>query len=203
MIKTYNKAEWRKELRSRRLSLSKEQHVAKSSKISRQITSFIKNNLSFNDYSKIIVSGYFSVGSECNIYEFMNTWPGILCFPCIEKKLDRIRFRIEKLGFVNAIQNNINIPQPNINNAECKPNIIIVPLLGYTTSGFRLGQGQGWFDKTLNYYNNNFPSSELPISIGVGFDCQKENALPVENHDQKCDVIINEKQFFIIKRNKQ
>lgn len=61
--------------------------------------------------------------------------------------------------------------------------VIIVPILGYTVTGNRLGQGSGWYDTFL---------AEQPTArrIGLGYrECQVAY-IPVEKHDQSLDFII-------------
>lgn len=201
MVEYNNKTKWRKLLRLRRISLSKQERNEKSLGVSQQLMTYISNHLKINVVNKTVLGGYVSVGSECNINDFYQSWKGILCYPCIELENYRLIFRKPDQDFKINNNSQMNIPQPDINCAEHKPDIIIVPLLGYTTKGYRLGQGQGWYDKTLSYYKKNYPCNELPLSIGVGFECQKEDEIPIEDHDQKCDVIINEEKIYIINRN--
>ena len=57
----------------------------------------------------------------------------------------------------------------------------IVPGLAWTPGGHRLGQGGGFFDRTLPVGGT---------SIGVGFDCQILDDLPVESHDKAVDQVV-------------
>jgi 5-formyltetrahydrofolate cyclo-ligase len=50
----------------------------------------------------------------------------------------------------------------------------------------RLGQGGGWYDRFLAAVR------EDCTAIGVGFDAQVLDALPVESHDVRLDVIVTE-----------
>jgi len=62
--------------------------------------------------------------------------------------------------------------------------VVVVPGLAFTTSGDRLGQGGGWYDRFL--------ASLRPeaIKIGVAFAPQIVESLPVEPHDIRMDVVI-------------
>lgn len=58
----------------------------------------------------------------------------------------------------------------------------VVPGLGWTRAGARLGQGGGFYDRLL-------PDLHA-TTFGVGFDCQLLDALPVEPHDVPVDRVV-------------
>lgn len=53
--------------------------------------------------------------------------------------------------------------------------LALVPGVGFTPTGARLGRGKGHFDRLL--------PSVTGVTCGVAFDCQVVDALPVEPHD--------------------
>ena len=61
---------------------------------------------------------------------------------------------------------------------------IIVPCLGFTTKGDRLGFGGGYFDRYLAQHSG--------IKIGLAFELQHIDHLPVESHDVQLDLVITE-----------
>ncbi len=63
------------------------------------------------------------------------------------------------------------------------PAVIFVPLLGFTSEGERLGQGGGHYDRFLE----RDPGS---LAIGLAWDCQLVDALPVEPHDRALAAVI-------------
>jgi 5-formyltetrahydrofolate cyclo-ligase len=70
--------------------------------------------------------------------------------------------------------------------AEIIPSVVLIPMVGFDQKGYRLGQGGGHYDSTLDYLRNN---NHL-LAIGLAFDCQEVEALPLEIHDQPMDYII-------------
>jgi 5-formyltetrahydrofolate cyclo-ligase len=66
------------------------------------------------------------------------------------------------------------------------PDAVIVPGLAFTASGDRLGQGGGWYDRFLAVIR---PEC---TTIGVGFDIQLVDRLPVESHDVALDHVVTE-----------
>ncbi len=66
------------------------------------------------------------------------------------------------------------------------PDVVIVPGLAFTRRGDRLGQGGGWYDRFLAGVR---PECR---TIGVGFDEQIVDDLPVEDHDIRLDHVVTE-----------
>jgi 5-formyltetrahydrofolate cyclo-ligase len=66
------------------------------------------------------------------------------------------------------------------------PGVVIVPGLGFTRIGDRLGQGGGWYDRFLT------ATGEGCTSIGVAFQTQLLADLPVEPHDVSVDAVVTE-----------
>ncbi len=67
-----------------------------------------------------------------------------------------------------------------------KLDFLIMPLVGIDQQGYRLGQGGGYYDTTLNH------KDDKTILIGVGFDCQLVEQVPRENHDMPVNIFISE-----------
>lgn len=63
--------------------------------------------------------------------------------------------------------------------------LLFVPLLGFTASGQRLGQGGGYYDRALARLHS-------PRLIGLAYACQQCAALPSEAHDIPLHTILTE-----------
>jgi 5-formyltetrahydrofolate cyclo-ligase len=64
---------------------------------------------------------------------------------------------------------------------------VLVPGLAFTTSGIRMGRGQGFYDRYLAGFKGQ--------KVGVCFEVQIFSHLPTEAYDQKVDFILTEKRF--------
>lgn len=64
--------------------------------------------------------------------------------------------------------------------------ILLVPGLGFTPTGWRLGYGGGFYDR---YLSRTRPGLR---TIGIAFGVQLRAALPVSEHDQRLDYLITE-----------
>lgn len=67
--------------------------------------------------------------------------------------------------------------------------IILIPLVGFTKLGQRLGMGKGCYDRTLK-------DAKKPFLVGVGYSFQEISSLEQETHDIDLDCIVTEKQVF-------
>lgn len=69
------------------------------------------------------------------------------------------------------------------------PDLVIVPLLAFDAHGGRLGQGGGYYDRTLAAMRQAEPR---PVFVGLAFAGQQVDALPHESHDERLDGVLTE-----------
>ena len=74
------------------------------------------------------------------------------------------------------------------------PDVLIVPLIGFDHLGYRLGQGGGFYDRTIDRLTEKNPTL---VTIGLAYDCQKVERVPVEPHDQKLTAVITPSTFYL------
>jgi 5-formyltetrahydrofolate cyclo-ligase len=69
------------------------------------------------------------------------------------------------------------------------PDVMFVPLVGFTADGARLGQGGGHYDRWL---------AEHPagLAVGLAWDAQLCEALPSEPHDQPLDAVVTPTRIY-------
>ena len=84
------------------------------------------------------------------------------------------------------------LAQPAHDAASLVPDILFVPLVGFTASGKRLGQGGGHYDRWL---------AEHPgvKTIGLAWDIQliePDDALAIEPHDKMLDAVITPTRMY-------
>ena len=113
-----------------------------------------------------------------------------ICLPKINSQSKEINFFKFSTG-TKLIKNKYNILEPEVTNEIIFPKLVLVPLLAFNESGFRLGYGGGFYDKF-------FSSQEEKdiIKVGLGFSFQKANQIPIESHDQKLDWILTESYLY-------
>ena len=72
--------------------------------------------------------------------------------------------------------------------------MVLLPLVGFDTTGARLGMGGGFYDKTFSTKQKN----ESPLLIGLAHDCQRVDQLPIESWDVPLDGILTGSVFINI-----
>ena len=73
--------------------------------------------------------------------------------------------------------------QPGVAAPVVVPEVLFMPLVGFTVRGDRLGQGGGYYDRFL-------AAHPQTIAIGMAWDVQEVAELPVELHDMRLSAIV-------------
>jgi 5-formyltetrahydrofolate cyclo-ligase len=69
------------------------------------------------------------------------------------------------------------------------PDLIIAPVLAFDAQGYRLGQGGGYYDRTLDAIKQ---GGAAPPVVGLAYAGQEVEVVPVGEHDQRLDAILTE-----------
>ncbi|BBC72659.1 5-formyltetrahydrofolate cyclo-ligase [Altererythrobacter sp. B11] len=77
----------------------------------------------------------------------------------------------------------LGLRQPQESAPVVVPDVLFMPLLGFTTGGDRLGQGGGFYDRYLAAHPDT-------LAIGMAWDVQEVEDLPVEAHDMPLAAIV-------------
>ena len=80
------------------------------------------------------------------------------------------------------------VPAPGPEAQEVTPHVVVVPLLAFDATGARLGQGGGYYDRTLAALR----ARGRVFALGLAYAGQEAPALPVEPHDQRLDAVLTE-----------
>lgn len=180
------KRDIRRDLKSKILSLSSNDKEAKQQKIFSLLSPLI-HSLTFQG----LLSNEFSVGlfaplsDEVNCIDFKE-WK-VISFPSFEKEemtFKRCSFQELK----ESTEFGVNLLCPSNDALDISPDLLIVPGLGFTKNGERLGRGKGFYDRYLANYKG--------ITISLVFEEQLLEALPVEEHDIAVDYVVSEKSVW-------
>jgi 5-formyltetrahydrofolate cyclo-ligase len=79
--------------------------------------------------------------------------------------------------------------QPAAEASEASPALVIVPLLAFTAAGGRLGQGGGHYDRWL-------ADNPWVTPVGMGWDAQMVDSLPLEDHDRLLRAVVTPTRFY-------
>ena len=75
------------------------------------------------------------------------------------------------------------------------PEVLIVPLVAFSTTGGRLGYGGGFYDRTLEGLRAQRPT----LAIGFAYGAQEADDLPLEATDQPLDLIVTERDVIEVR----
>lgn len=93
----------------------------------------------------------------------------------------------ELKSFKDLKKNKWGVPEPDKIRPQTKEiDLILVPLLAADNEFNRLGYGKGFYDRFLK--------KENAIKVGLLFDDFLLDQIPVENFDEKLDILITEKK---------
>ncbi len=79
--------------------------------------------------------------------------------------------------------------QPADDAKPAEPDFLFVPLLGFTEDGARIGQGGGHYDRWLAEHPTATP-------IGMAWDAQMMEELPLEEHDQPLKAVVTPTRIY-------
>ena len=100
------------------------------------------------------------------------------------------------------INNKYGIPEPELDVRNVIPlnriDIMCTPLVAYDSHGNRLGMGGGYYDRTLQIYNQ---TGKGPYPVGLALDIQEVEALPTEIWDVPLPEIITPTRDIIFEKN--
>ncbi len=139
-----------------------------------------------------VVSVYWPIRSELNTRPLIES----LCERGVEVALPilvavkrPLLFRAFKPGDELA-KGPFGLSEPSADKAALEPDIVFAPLAAFDRKGYRLGYGGGLYDATLNAMRARHPVT----AVGVAYALQEADSIPIEDHDQKLDFIVTERE---------
>jgi 5-formyltetrahydrofolate cyclo-ligase len=140
------------------------------------------------------LAGYWATDGELPLHIVQLRLPTnwIWCLPVImpEKQLRFAPWR----GGDPLISNQYGIPEPALSADAClmpeAMNAVIVPVVGFTRAGMRLGMGGGYYDASFAFRKTR-PAP--PLLIGAAYTCQQLGHLDAADWDVRLDAVATER----------
>jgi 5-formyltetrahydrofolate cyclo-ligase len=74
--------------------------------------------------------------------------------------------------------------------------IVLAPLVGFDNQARRIGMGYGYYDQYFSFTLDIPADRKRPYLIGLAFDCQYVNELPLHSKDVPLDIVITESAIY-------
>lgn len=143
----------------------------------------------------LTIAGFWSLPEEPELQPLLAKWALednelTVALPCIEQKQAPLLFRPWEPD--TPMRTGLHdIAEPATSATSPKPDIILVPTLGFTRNGDRLGYGQGYYDRTLAQLRQQFHPF---VTIGIAWASGDLSQTPYQPqaHDQPLDAILTD-----------
>ena len=173
------KAALRKHLLEKRDAISAELRDISSG----QVHENLKKNLSFINAQNIAC--YFPIGSEVNTHEIMinilEQGKNLLLPRTVDENIEF--YIVSDLKKLEKGSFEIMEPKDSCERAK-KIDCVLIPTVGVSKLGIRLGYGHGYYDRFL--------SSTDAVKISLTYSKQIVKSIPSDSHDIKMDWIVTE-----------
>jgi len=188
------KREFRRELRARRRAMSDAARVAGSLSIAEAVVERVGDAPEAVDGA---VFCYVSIGAEVQTRPLLNRWlnGGVAVWvPRMDPAAgragehDMVAVRLYELGPMTVGLHDV----PTVAEGEAMSDVpawVVLPCVGVTRDGRRLGQGGGHYDRYLGRLRERGASVK---TVALAFDCQVVDDVPGEGHDERVDAVCTE-----------
>jgi 5-formyltetrahydrofolate cyclo-ligase len=112
-----------------------------------------------------------------------------LALPVVHAKDRELTFSEWRQG-AQLVAGTYGILQPRSEAAQLEPDVILVPLTAFDRRCRRIGYGAGYYDRTLA----DLRKRRVVVAVGIAFAAQEVEAIPVEEHDQRLDLVLTENE---------
>jgi 5-formyltetrahydrofolate cyclo-ligase len=137
-----------------------------------------------------IVAGYSPIRSEIDPVPLMQALAAHgarLALPVIIARDEPLMFRVWKPDSA-LVAGSLGILEPPPEAPQLIPDILLVPLAAFDRAGHRIGYGAGHYDRTFAQLRAIKPFT----AIGLAFDTQEIEAIPMQPHDVALDFVLTE-----------
>lgn len=178
-------SEWRRETRARliarRLAAAPEQRAEWQAAIERHLTGALA------EASPATIAAYWPIRGEPDPRPFAlglaaSGWR--VALPVLAGPRRKMIFRAWSEA-AEMDEGSFGIPVPRAGE-ELRPDIVLLPLVGFDAANFRLGYGGGYYDRTLAGL------ALPPRTIGLGFELSRLATIQPQPHDIALDLVVTE-----------
>ncbi|WP_135076213.1 5-formyltetrahydrofolate cyclo-ligase [Terasakiella sp. SH-1] len=170
------KAQLRKEMSRKRKTLGGPDYA-------QQVEARFFSSPTLQAFTKI--AGYWPIAGELDICPLLGSLcqKGHICaLPVVKKKDHPLCFLRWQTGDQLEAGDH-GTQQPQFGAEAIEPDLALIPLLAFDRQGGRLGFGGGYYDRTLAAFKG-------MKAVGIAYDEQEVEAIPMDRFDQRMDWIV-------------
>ena len=145
-----------------------------------------------------VFAGYHPLGGEIDpeaLIDQLRDAGATLVMPVCERPNGALIFRRYRPGDL-LVPDAMGVPAPSPAASILLPDLLIVPLLAFDRQGGRLGQGGGYYDRTLAALRAVKPV----FALGLAYSGQEVAQVPTAPHDQRLDAILTEIGYIAVSK---
>jgi len=190
---THDRSELRKRLRVLRAQLSASERMAAADALVtslEQLPEFLVDPR---------IAGYWAVAGEMPLhaaYASLRKRDQHYYLPVIDNS-DTLQFAAWKPGAALR-HNRYGIPEPEVASGELftptQLDVVLLPLLGFSRDGNRLGMGAGYYDRSFAFLGK-AQRPAPPVLVGIGYHFQEVPEFAAETWDVKLDFIATDREL--------
>ncbi len=177
---------WRKQTRSQLRALREDLKEQANERCSSEVITQLKATELPGDHRK--VGCYWPLAGEVDLRPLISdlfTQGVQVALPAIIESSQSLEFWRWVPGQTLCTAGRWGIPTPQ-KPAPLTVSVLLIPLLGFDKDGYRLGNGGGYYDRTLAKL------SPRPLTIGIGLECTRLHTIYPQAHDIAMDYIVTE-----------
>ena len=143
-----------------------------------------------------VASGYLPIRSELDPRPLMTHLAAAgwrLALPVVVAADSPLLFRAYSFGD-SLVRGRFDTEVPAEHKQELQPRLLLVPLLAFDRSGYRLGYGGGFYDRTLS----GLRAENQVLAVGVAFAAQEIEQVPRDAMDHRLDWIVTEHEAIAV-----
>ncbi|NCF62195.1 MAG: 5-formyltetrahydrofolate cyclo-ligase [Gammaproteobacteria bacterium] len=189
------KDQLRKEIRCKRAGLES----SKRSRLDAAVNQYLVEHV--RQMQPKVVAAYLAFDGEPDLAPAMEQLRGMgitLALPVVQNQPGKSIITFNHWSKDSGLTNNrYGIPEP-LEGREIPPtqiDLVMVPLVAWDESGGRLGMGASFYDR----YFQGFAMLANPVRIGVGYQLQQVDSLPLEPWDIRLHGVLSETGIFTFK----